>query len=306
MSSASESRSLEEHWIEFFFTPFDLRWAAVMRIAYASLVLINLMVLGLDLHLWFGPDGVMPLDASRTVIDSSSHSLFEWLPDTSTTVRICYALAVMHAVALLIGWFPRVQAFAVFFWLMAFQHRHLMIFDGEDQMFRLIAFFLAFVPTHHYYSVHTLMLGERGPRIGPAWGLRFIQIQLTILYLGAGIAKVRGDTWMDGTALYYVTHLDDAFVRFPFPYSVFESMAVIKALTWSTIIFELALPVALWIPRTKTVAIIIAVLFHIGLDYTMNLFLFHPLMIVALLSFVAGPKETADGAVGNQLPAAAA
>ena len=55
---------------------------------------------------------------------------------------------------------------------------------------------------------------------------------------------------------------------------------------------ELALPIALWLPRTRVIAVVVAALFHVGLDYTMNLFLFHPLMLVGLLAFLAGPSRT--------------
>jgi len=161
-------RSFGTVWNDFFYASFDLRWAAVIRIAFASLVLVNLAILGVDLGLWFGPDGVMPLDASRTVIDSSSHTIFELLPDTNTTVRVCFVLAMLHAAALLVGWYPRVQAFGVFFWLVAFQHRNMMIFDGEDQLFRLVAFFLVFTPTHEHFSVHTLLRRAGGPVTGAA------------------------------------------------------------------------------------------------------------------------------------------
>ena len=169
----------------------------------------------------------MPLDASRTIIDPSSHTIFELLGDTNTTVRVCFVLAVLHASALLVGWFPRVQAFGVFFWLLAFQNRHMMIFDGEDQLFRLMAFFLVFVPTHHHFSVHALLHRSSGPVTGPAWGLRFVQIQITLVYLATAVAKLRGDEWRDGTALYYVSRLDDAFGRFPFPNAPFESLVTL-------------------------------------------------------------------------------
>lgn len=39
------------------------------------------------------------------------------------------------------------------------------------------------------------------------------------------------------------------------------------------------------------IAVVLAALFHIGLDYTMNLFLFHPLMLVCLLAFITGPRR---------------
>ena len=289
-------RTLGSAWNDFFYAPFDLRWAAAIRIAFAFLVLVNLTFLGLDLGMWFGPDGVMPLDASRTIIDPDSHTIFEWLPDTNTTVRVCFVLAMLHATALLVGWFPRIQAFAVFFWLLAFQNRHMMIFDGEDQLFRLFAFFLVFVPTHHHFSVHTLLRRASGPVTGPAWGLRFVQIQITLVYFGTAVQKLHGAEWIDGTALYYVSRLDDAFGRFPFPYSLFDSLAAIKALTWSTLALELVLPVALWLRPTRVIARVIAGRVHVSLDYTMNLFLFHPIMLVGLLAFAARPRLSRSAA----------
>jgi len=118
-----------------------------------------------------------------------------------------------------------------------------------------------------------------------------VQIQVTLVYFATAVAKLKGVEWRDGTALYYVARLDDAFGRFPLPHAPFESLAAIKMLTWSTLGLELALPVALWLRPTRMIAVVVAAGFHVGLDYTMNLFLFHPLMLVCLLAFVAGPRR---------------
>ncbi|HEY6342169.1 MAG TPA: hypothetical protein VIY49_11805 [Bryobacteraceae bacterium] len=43
-----------------------------------------------------------------------------------------------------------------------------------------------------------------------------IQIELSLLYLMTFWNKTQGPAWIDGTALYYVYHLDQ-FRRFPIP-----------------------------------------------------------------------------------------
>ena len=73
-------------------------------------------------------------------------------------------------------------------------------------------------------------------------------------------------------------------------------LAAIKALTWSTLALELALPVVMWLPRTRLIAVVVAGLFHLSIDYTMNLFLFHPIMLIGLLAFVALPRVSRSAA----------
>ena len=41
----------------------------------------------------------------------------------------------------------------------------------------------------------------------------------------------------------------------------------------------------LGLPRTRRIAIAVAIAFHLAIDYSMNLFLFHWLMILGVLSF---------------------
>ena len=66
---------------------------------------------------------------------------------------------------------------------------------------------------------------------------------------------------------------------------------MINLLTWGTLVFEILLPVALWIPRIRWPVLTVTVLFHLSLEYSMNLFLFHWLMLVGLLPFVGTHGE---------------
>lgn len=48
---------------------------------------------------------------------------------------------------------------------------------------------------------------------------------------------------------------------------------------------EWTLPVLLWLKPTRRAAIAVAIVFHLAVDYSMNLLLFHWLMILGILSF---------------------
>ncbi len=271
----------------FFFAEAPMPTAALIRVVYAVLLLCNCLFWWPDLLRWFGPEGVLPLDASRTIVSSEMLTPFMWLPDTAWPVLVGYGLLLLHGALLALGIYPRVQAAGVFFWLLSFQHRNLIVFDGEDQVFRLFAFYLIFLPSAGQLSVLNWWR-KRPPQTvrGPIWPLRLFQIQMTLIYASTAQDKLRGDDWVNGTALYYVSRLDDLFGHFPLPDAIFEWRALLMATTWAVLAIEVFIPWALWVPKLHRVALIAAVFLHLGIEYSMNLFLFQWIMLCGLLSFV--------------------
>lgn len=277
-------------WNWFFFESVDHQSCGLLRIGYAFLLLVSLLVLMPDVERWFGEAGVLRYESSRAVLEPDQLTIFAVLPKTNGALWVCYALFLTQTTLLLIGLWSRFQSVCVFIWLVSFLHRTPMIFDGEDIVFRLLGFFLMFVPCGCAYSVDNLLRRRRMARynIGPqhCWALRLIQIQIALIYFSTVCAKFRGATWLDGTALFYVTQLQDHFGRFSLGAGLWEELWFIRALTWGTLAVELALPILLWFNRVRIYAIIVGVFFHLGIEYTMNLFLFEWVMILGLLTFV--------------------
>ena len=104
--------------------------------------------------------------------------------------------------------------------------------------------------------------------------------------LFSGLEKCQGAAWREGTALYYVSRLDDLFYRFPVPEFIFESLFLVAIATWAAVLLELSIPVLVWFGKTRRFALCLAVLFHLSLDYMMNLNLFEWLMLVGWSSFI--------------------
>jgi hypothetical protein len=271
----------------FFFAARDSRLPDLIRIGYAALLLVNLLVLGHDLERWFGEAGVLPFDASQRIVDADALTLFAWLPRTDAVLWGAYLLLIAHVVLLLAGIAPRLQAACAFVWLVSFHHRHILLFDGEDTVFRLLCFLLIFLPTGRHY-----VLGRRNPSptLHPGWALRLVQLQVCLIYFSSAWEKAAGVDWLSGTALYFVARLDDMFGTMPLPRVFFEWMPAVRFGSWAVMGLEFVLPVTLWIRNLRRPSLAAAFLFHAFTDYSMSLFLFHWIMAVALISFFE-PRE---------------
>jgi hypothetical protein len=281
-------RGLVARWNQFFFAARDPRLAGVLRIGFGVLLLINVLSWAPDLRLWFTEQGLLPAAAARDIVNEHAPTVLGWVDVASVPWPwLCYGVLVAAAVLLTVGWHTRVQAILVLIGLTSFQNRNYAIVDGEDTLFRLFAFYLALCPAGWAFSLDARRRKRRGLDVPPPapWGLRLFQIQLSVIYLSSAIEKTTGADWTSGSALYYVARLDDSFGKFPLPAFLFASLGLTKLMTWTVLVLEWTLPVLLWLKRTRRWAIAVAIVFHLAIDYTMNLFLFHWLMILAILSF---------------------
>ena len=135
-------------WNGFFHSTFDGRVLRILRVFYAVILLVNILTWFPYLELWFGEAGVLPLAVSRQVISADSWTIFSYLPTSSSVLYVSYFCFLTQAVLLLFGIFPRFQAVCAFIWLVSFQHRNIMICDGEDVVMRLVGFFVMLMPLH--------------------------------------------------------------------------------------------------------------------------------------------------------------
>jgi hypothetical protein len=189
---------------------------------------------------------------------------------------------------MLLGLFSRFQVACIFFWLVSFHHRNPMIIDAQDTVMRMLAFFFIFLPLDQHWSLSKRLLKRVGwgsRSVASAWALRLVQLQMSLIYLSATISKIQGETWQNGTALFYVYQLPAFFGKWPIPQFLLESEVVIRYGTWSVLLLEGLVPLALWLKPTRKPALILAIGLHLVLEYSMHTFLFQWIMIVGFLSF---------------------
>lgn len=290
-SLAGTGGRLSRCWNDFFHRPTDTRVCAAIRIAFGLLVLVNLAVLYPDLDRWFTDQGVLTADVSREIASPYDWSVLWWLPSTTTVAHLAFWIIAIHAGMLLVGALSRYSALAVFVGLLSFQNRNALILDSEDHVFRIIALLLALIPCGHSWSIDAMIRNAAAdaPSLSyarPAWALRVLQIQMCLIFLSAGLWKLSGHDWLDGTALYYVSRLEDYFGRLPIPGFLFETPWLVALLGWLVIAVELTVPVLIWFRETRRWCLLAALLFHLANEWTMHLFLFHWIMLVGWMSFL--------------------
>ncbi|MFO0899588.1 MAG: HTTM domain-containing protein [Pirellulales bacterium] len=289
MSEPASLRSAFGALKRFFFAPQDTLACDVVRIGYAGVLLCMSLLAWPQARVWFGETGALPYEISRSVAGSPGWTVFTLLPHTDLTAYVCLALLILQAGLLLLGVWSRFQAVCLYGWLLSFHNRNPLILDSEDALLRVLGFLVIWMPLGHTLSLGAWRRGRLASLVErPVWALRLLQIETCLVFAGSALSKLQSDDWVDGTAMYYVSRLDDLFGRFPTPAFVWESLFWMKLLTWAVIAIEAAVPVLVWFRETRWFALAAAVLMHLGIDYTMNLFAFHWIMLVAWSSFVRG------------------
>ncbi len=254
----------------------------------AVLLIVCTSVWMLDCDLWFTDMGVLRASTAQAQVRGQHLSLLFWLPSNSWVVRIALGILLVQCGLLLLGCWSRFQIACIFLWLVSFQHRNPLICDGEDTVFRLFSFMMIWMPLDHRWSILSSHFGwpKSTASSENAWALRLIQFELTAIYASNAWSKFQGESWRDGTALYYVSQMTDMFGRGWLPEGLFEIEWFVALTTWSVLVCEMVLPIALWLRPTRRLAIGLGVFLHLAIEYAMNLFLFEWVMIVGLMAFL--------------------
>jgi len=275
----------------FLFESGNAQMLPVLRIGFAILILVQSLVLLPDVAYWFSDQGVLSTQSARRLAGSQKWSMFFLVEGEAWLAYFGVISLFVHGLLLGLGVYSRVQLAAIFLWLISFQHRMPLIHDGEDTVFRLFAFFLMFLPLDASYSLMGFLRGKPNEQVaaGQLWGLRLIQIEMTAIYASTFLSKLAGETWQNGTALWFVSRMNDNYGRL-IPSEWFDSYWISQIGSYGTLVIEAFLPIGLWIPRLRWIAIMLGLALHLGIELSMNLFLFEWVMILGLLSFVPSLK----------------
>jgi hypothetical protein len=112
-----------------------------------------------------------------------------------------------------------------------------------------------------------------------------ITAQVCILYGSAGLYKVSGDLWANGTALHFVLNLD-LFQPWPTLSHVVDSEQMLVAVvSYLTVLVQVAFPFVLF-GRLKYVFVTILAIMHLSIAVLLGLPLFSGAMIVADAAFL--------------------
>lgn len=299
-------RPFAEAWNRFFFAKQSPIPIALFRIVYGALVIATLVLLRPDWLAWYGTHAWISLQTMQTVEPGTRLNLFTIIPQSEAWINAFFWVFLGSAIMLSVGLLTRINSVVVFVCLTSIHQRNLFITHGGDTFLRLAGFFLMFAPAGAALSFDRLLRIWRGKRSAPVerrasspghdaaaiahvppqrpWAQRMIQIQLSLLYFAAFCSKVKSPAWLDGSALYYIYHLD-SFRRFAVP-AWLLGPTMLKLGSWSAIALEFSLGVLIWVKDLRYILLALGLLFHLWLEYSLNIALFQWDVLSAYILFV--------------------
>ena len=280
--------TLTNAYSQFLFKPQPVQSVVIFRFLLGSLLLLNWYMTWQHLDIFWSPQGLVSLATSQSYWAGPRFSFFDFLPDIPQVGRWIAILNLLGIIGLLLGFWTRTSIAIAFFTLISFHFRNTFILNSADVIMRNFLFFLFFTPCADMWSLDRWRALKKGtaplvPLEKAPWALRLLQIQFCLIYISTVLFKIQGKAWIDGTAVYYATRLDE-FLRFQF--SLLDNIAVVKFATWSTLVIEFALGTLVWIREFRYWVLLAGVGLHIGIDLTMNIPIFEWLMIAGMIVMI--------------------
>lgn len=265
-------------------TPHRLRALSIVRIVFGFNVLALYVQHVRQYEFLWGDHGLMPWGTFMvTLIIQRSYSLYALTSDPHQQMWIFVAGAVVSFL-FMIGAFTRVVSVLFFVFTWSLYSRNIYLLDGGDNLLYLTALFMIFTNCGAYYSMDAVFRGRRATNRFVAllhnYAVCAIIIQTAMVYLISSFYKVSGHKWQDGTALYYILHVDE-FQLVPWLVHLSENPVLVTVLTYGTMITQAAFPFLIFHKRLKWFIAPAIIGMHVGIGYAMGLAYFSSVLIAA-------------------------
>jgi len=304
------ARSLVRGWSEFFFTPADPTALGLIRLVVGLLLFWNLFVYGLDLRDFFGSEGwADPAIVQLAQSEQTPRAWSFWFYVPDAYLRPVWVACLVVAALFTLGLGSRVTAVLAWVILVSTSRRVPMALFGFDQILPSWVFYLAVTgASGQAVSLDRFLErlrqgrlaakrrrtdgrwpmppGAPTPTISANLALRLIQLHLVLIYGMAGLAKLQGPAWWNGTAI-WGTLAASEFRVFDLTWLA-SYPRLLNLLTHASLALELGYPILIWRHRFRPLLIGAMVFLHVGVELTLGLGEFGIVMLAGNLAFVSG------------------
>ena len=266
----------------------DLRALALLRVATAAVVLLDLAIRSTDLEAHYSNMGVMPLaallDHAWTPYQVSLHTISGlWQVEA-----VLFVIAAAAAGALAVGYHTRLATVVSWAMLVSVQNRNPFIGQGGDDLLRMLLFWGIFLPWGRVWSWDAR--GRPAPERLDYFSAATVAyvVQLALLYWCTALLKTGPEWTHDGTALYYALSLDQ--VLLPGGRLLYPHPDLLRFLTFATYYNELLMPFVLFlpigVPRWRLLFVGVMFMFHLGISVTLYVGLFFLINMASVLGLL--------------------
>jgi hypothetical protein len=245
-------------------------------------------------------------------------------------------MAVVHGAICLvtflftIGFCTRITAVLTWIGQLSYIHRTTQVLFGVDTMMTILLLYLMIGPSGAAYSVDNLIArwwsrakadiigrwrafwrkpagtilsvpvpSHPLPSVSANVAIRLLQVHVCFVYLAAGLAKMLGQSWWNGTAVWYtLANYEFAPMQFEIYNKILRllghnQMVLLGFLTMAcyfTLFFEIGYAFLIWRPATRWLMLGMAIVLHGMIGLFMGLKTFSLMMLVMNMAFLK-PEE---------------
>lgn len=272
-----------EGFINYFTKERFLIGASLARIGFGLIILFLYAINYSQRHVLWGPNSITQPILSLKV------NIFT-LVDSVYYFEFIYHVGMLVTILFIVGWKGRIISLLNWILTFAIIENSLYMSDGGDNILRIILFYLLFANCTAYFSLDSEKYKEKRSHkqytffnkmksILHNFAVISSIIQLCILYLTSGLYQAMGEMWSNGTAIYYILQVDEFSHPF-FRDIILNSTLLVVILTYLSIIIKVSFPFLLFNKKTKYLAVLSVVIFHLGIAISMGLISFSLTLIV--------------------------
>lgn len=259
---------------DFFFRGASVAPLVAFRIIFGSLMLfgtLRFMLKGWVNELYIAPKFFFP------------YLGFEWVkPLPGEWMYVPFLLMAAASVGVILGFRYRISAI-----VLCASFTYVELLDKTNYLnhyyfVSLITFLLCWLPGNADFSVDARLNPAIRRAVVPAWTIRILQLQLGLVYFFAGIAKLESDWLFHAQPL--KTWLQ-AFRDTPLIGPWFASAWLAFAFSWFGCIYDLSIPFFLSFRKTRPIAYVFVIVFHIATWILFPIGVFPWVMIFSTLIF---------------------
>ena len=207
---------------------------------------------------------------------------FEWIKPIGEFTYLIFAVCFISSLFVMIG--LKYKTSIILFFL-SFTYIELMdktTYLNHYYFISILSFLLIFIPANATFSVDNIINQKKFTNI-PRWSVDALKLLITIVYLYAGVAKINSDWLIEAMPLKIWLQS-----KYDLPLiggNLLQMEWVHYAMSWGGMLYDLSIPFLLMLNKTRIMAFILVVFFHV---FTLILFpigMFPHIMIFSSMVF---------------------
>ncbi|GGI57244.1 HTTM domain-containing protein [Winogradskyella haliclonae] len=207
---------------------------------------------------------------------------FEWIKPMGNYTYLLFFICGLAALLVALGLKYRLAIIAFF---LSFTYIELMdktTYLNHYYFTSILSFLMIFLPANAYFSLDSIVRKKDYSQI-PKWTIDSIKLLLSIVYIYAGLAKLNSDWLFKAMPLkiWLPSKYDIPFIGETLMHKDWFHFAM----SWSGMLYDLAIPFLLLFKRTRTFAFVLVVIFHVFTRVLFPIGMFPYIMIISTLIF---------------------